>query len=893
MLKGWPELDLWLWGKQKGLPSPYPVVCHLLDAVAGVEELWDTYLAAGTRNALASGLGVSEKQARSVLAYWAGLHDICKIMPCFQSRYDPAFQKLWNYPAPIGEFKPHAYAIHVWLGHILAEAGYPARNSRASAFRVAQLLGGHHGTFHSYDSRQMRNPLAYLPELGLGRWDEQRRAVAAAVHELAGRPEPPETVPAPVAALACGLVILADWLVSQDHFLRAQLTHGLPRQGDRDSLARHLADTRAAMPAVLREAGLIRPAFAAGGFRDDFPQIEEPNGLQRSISEHLPGLLEGGAGLLMVMAPMGEGKTEIALHAAKLMGEAAGTPGFNFGLPTMATTDQMFRRVNEFRLRRARGTITLLHGMAWLDDWAYSPAGNAVEVLTDDPFATQWLRGAKRGLLAGLSVATIDQALLAVLRGRHNVLRMLGLVGKVLVVDEVHAYDAYMQGLLKRLVSWLGAMKVPVVLLSATLPVAVGRRLAEAYLNGAGVGTPVPEVRYPGWIYVSPTAAISTPVQVRERSLALASGNVPIRADGRPDRREAIGEVLSALPVEGGCAAIVCNTVAEAQQTYLDLADRFARDGSVRLALLHSRFPAYRREEITREVVSWFGKEAGRGRPGRAILVATQVIEQSLDLDFDIMISDLAPVALLLQRAGRCHRHPVNDARRPAWARDMRLVVLSPVDGTGKFTIPKAWPFVYHRSLLCRTHQALVGVHRIDIPGEIQQLVDEVYDEEFTDQSKVFTDEDLDRIAEEQTRDMYAAMATIPEPSALHDLVDLSKGEIVDEYSTRLGADSGRVVCCFRDSGGVLRLPGSGALLPLTPTKYGQFSKSQVKSIMRETIPVPGAWLRGVARQDEWSQSPHLRELVVLELADEVGELGSRAVRLAEDLGLYRMEPTP
>nr|WP_276206356.1 CRISPR-associated helicase Cas3' [Thermoactinospora rubra] len=583
------------------------------------------------------------------------------------------------------------------------------------------------------------------------------------------------------------------------------------------------------------------------------------------------------------MAPMGEGKTEIALHAAKLMGDAAGTPGFNLGLPTMATTSQMFRRVDEFRLRRAQGAITLLHAMAWLDS-AYSPDGEEVGVLTDDPFATQWLRGSKRGLLAGLSVATIDQALLAVLRGKHNTLRMLGLVGKVFVVDEVHAYDAYMQGLLKRLLTWLGAMKVPVILLSATLPVGVGRRLAEAYLKGAGAPTQMPEVTYPGWIYVSASAAVPARVEVRERTLALEVRNVPISADGRPSRQEAIADVLAELPEQGGCAAIICNTVAEAQQTYLDLAARL--QGDVRLALLHSRFPAYRREEITREVVGWFGKDAGRDRPPKAILVATQVIEQSLDLDFDIMISDLAPIALLLQRAGRCHRHHLNDVRRPHWARDMRLVVLAPVDADSAFKIPTAWPFVYHRSLLCRTYKALHGMKTVEIPGDVQRLVDQVYDEDFTNQEKPFTEEDLDRIAEDQTRDMYADMNTIPEPHSLKDLVKLSEGEIVDEYSTRLGADSGRVVCCSRGPDGVLRLVGSGDPVPLVPGRKGRFTKAQLKSVLRETVPVPGTWLRSVDRRAEWDKSPHLRDIALIELSNGAGDLGRRSVSLSDDLGL-------
>ncbi|MCK2214774.1 CRISPR-associated helicase Cas3' [Actinomadura sp. ATCC 31491] len=309
------------------------------------------------------------------------------------------------------------------------------------------------------------------------------------------------------------------------------------------------------------------------------------------MSEQLPALLSSNPGLLLITAPMGEGKTETALHAGRLMGEAAHMPGYFIGLPTMATSDQMLRRVDEFRGRRVEGatSLTLLHGMAWLNS-AYTAEGDEAQVVTGDPMATPWLRGSKRGLLANLSVGTIDQALMAVLRGRHNVLRMLGLAGKVLVIDEVHAYDAYMQGLLKVLLEWLGLLKVPVVLLSATLPVATGRRLAEAYLAGAGYkNNKVPQLTYPGWLYVSPTAAQSVPVKSRERRLHVDLHKVPLDARQRLRRTTTLRQVLHPLVQQGGCAAVICNTVAEAQRTYLDLRSWLGeQEGAVpALRLLH------------------------------------------------------------------------------------------------------------------------------------------------------------------------------------------------------------------------------------------------------------------------------------------------------------------
>ncbi|GII97536.1 CRISPR-associated helicase Cas3' [Sinosporangium siamense] len=898
------DIDLVLWGKARGLSRHYPLACHLLDAAAALEALWDDYLAPGLRIYIANELGRSQEQARQLLSFWAALHDIGKCMPCFQAQDQRiGLSQHIGYPTVEAERKGHAYAAHVWLGQFLATAGYKAGRKSSPAIRVAQLLGGHHGRFYEFSRTEFIDPLGSLPALGMSKWEEQRRAIAAMMHELTERPAPPDKVSDSGAALACGLIILADWLVSQDDYLRGRIDTGLPERGDLDGLKQHLQHSRATMPSLLSEAGLGQLTFKPGGFSDDFPF--EPNDLQRSIGERLPSLIDGTPGLLLITAPMGEGKTEAALYAGRLMGTAAGMPGYFIGLPTMATSDQMLRRVDDYRRRRIDGadSLTLLHGMAWLND-AYTAEGDEIGIITRDPVAARWLRGSKRGLLANLAVGTIDQALMAVLRGRHNVLRMLGLVGKVFVVDEVHAYDTYMQGLLKTLLRWLGALKVPVVLLSATLPAAVGRRLAQAYLEGAGCrGQQVPEVVYPGWVYVSPQTTAPDPVHVksRERTLHIESHRVPIIADGRPDRIGVLSKVLAPVVRDGGCAAVICNTVAEAQLTYLSLQgwleDLDGQKPPVRL--LHSRFEAYRREEITEKMVNQFGKEAGNDRPPAAILVATQVIEQSLDLDFDVVVSDLAPIALLFQRAGRCQRHPALDAKRPSWAQGvMRLVVLTPSDQNGVLVFPKSWPFVYPKALLRRTHDVLTGLPNgeVAIPGDIQDLVNRVYDEDFDDENSPSISDDVDRLADEQAKALYAEMASIPAPGYIGQLSELSADDFVTEYSTRLGSESGRIVCCTVGADGKLMLGEES--LPIEPAgrkdKRKWFTKEQVRLIMRHTIPVPGTWLRGSSVENaappEWADSPHLRDLFVVKVSADgrtPGSIGNRSVQLIRDLGLF------
>ncbi|MGK5551228.1 CRISPR-associated helicase Cas3' [Actinomadura kijaniata] len=912
-MAGTYTVDLRIWGKSRGLPAPYPLICHLLDAGAAAGALWDRYLSPAARRFLAAGLRTSESKARQLLIFWAALHDVGKAIPYFQGQSPKAFSAWADYPRSNGQRLSHGFAVHSWLGQALEACGYPAERLNDLAFQIAQMLGGHHGRFSGLGC-EMSNPLAAVPELGDGRWEDQRRAMLHAVRDIVMPPPHARRLKGDAAGLACGLVILADWLVSQEGFLKEQLNR-LPEGGSLESLRAHYQRSERIVPSLLAEAGLGRVRLRPGSFKEEFEF--EPNELQRSVEQHLPKVLSQGPGLLLVMAPMGIGKTETALHGARLMGEAAGTNGVFVGLPTMATADQMYKRVGEYGRKRAEGpaSLTLLHSMAWLSD-AYQATELGDQVLTDENneasmLATEWLRLAKRGLLAPLAVGTIDQALVTALCGRHNMLRMLGLTNKVFIVDEVHAYDAFMQGLLRRLLMWLGRLGVPVVLLSATLPRHVAQRLVESYLDGAGQVPEDYEISYPGWLYADATTGRvrPNPTEAEPRSLQVDLQPVPLGSDDMPRREQTLRELLApALETQQGCVGVICNTVAEAQQTFGYLQKWFqelhaAGENPPELALLHSRFPAAQRERITRSVVGKFGKNGmkskTRPREVASILVATQVIEQSIDLDFDLIISDLAPIALLLQRAGRGWRHVHNP--RPSWAKGPRLVTLIPVKADGAFHVPSVWPYVYPSALLRRTSELLLRREGqpIAIPGDVQELVDEVYDEEFADGS--LRADDVERLADQQAKEGLADMVVIPEPQDVSSLHHLTERDLDDAlFSTRLGAESGRVLCCYVDPQGQQWLdPDRTRPLPQHGTdKNNRFTKEQIKELLGLTITVPGSWL--AERTDDhsppesWDKNAHLRKLVLLKhelTADgqiRPARLGSFLMELSADQGLVR-----
>ncbi|RSR99036.1 CRISPR-associated endonuclease Cas3'' [Streptomyces sp. WAC00469] len=905
------DVDVRLWGKERRLPSAYPLICHLLDTAAVAGALWDVVLTPQVRQRLSGRLGWESAACRRLLCFWAGLHDIGKITPPFQAVAPALYNRIAGdaaYEAEAGAESQrlrHDLAAHWALTALFAELGYPQRGplARSVHHQVAQLLGGHHGCFHEVlEKAKLKNAAAWVPGLGGRGWEEQRRAHAAVVRRLTGVREVPESrLPAEAIVVFAGLVIVADWLASQEHVIMPRLP-AAGWSGTDAELAEHWRSAVAQAPGIVREARLGTARFPHREFAQQFPF--PPNDLQASLAAELPGLATG-PGLLLITAPTGDGKTEAALHAATVMARAAGAGGVYFALPTMATADAMYLRVRDFAERNVEGdrALTLLHSMAWLSA-AYAPQddGPAESAVVSDHTteleAGSWLRAHNRGLIAPLGAGTVDYPLTAVLPVRYNVLRLLGLAGKVVVVDEAHAYGPWMHSLLVRLLEWLGALRAPVVLLSATLTGRTASSLVEAYRRGCGFRDPAGvEPCYPGWLYVDAASGeVSRPRKVAsDRARVLSVEVEPVRWDGAEDpqaavrpgaRRAALLRHLQPLVADGGCALVCCTTVDEAQRTYRFLQAQFpdlAR-AEGELLLLHSRYPAWRREELAAYCEERFGKPrrdgaAGR-RPRRAILVATQVVEQSLDLDFDLIISDLAPLAQLLQRAGRAWRHERDG--RPAWVGSRpRLVVLEPVDREGRTEPPRTWGAVYDASLLLRTSELLLQHGgAIDVPGDVQALIDRVYADDFGDHleeaaQRELKRHDAEREAGAMAEKHLAGITTIPAPYVVSEKGDLAlisgSSALVDPalLTTRLGADSERAVCAYVQAGDSLTLDPEGAV-PLPGTAGGRLTRDQVAQVMRHTVPLPGRWLTGRGSEQEplpsWSRSPALARLALLRL---------------------------
>ncbi len=343
--------------------------------------------------------------------------------------------------------------------------------------------------------------------------------------------------------------------------------------------------------------------------------------------------------------------------------------------------------------------------------------------------ANGWLINRKKALLAELGIGTIDQALLGILPSRHQSLRLLGLMHKVLLVDEVHACDAYMRPLLCNLLHAHAMAGGSAILLSATLPQSQRQELLDAF-------TVWPETNHAR--HCSPTAY---PLLTH-----LKDGKpVEFPLDTRPavrrhvhvdfvDSLQAIEQRLTDSFHSGQCVCWIRNTVADAREAYSQLK---AQHPDWNIDLFHARYTLADRLTIEQRVLARFGKKSKNEQRKGQILIATQVVEQSLDLDFDHFITDLAPIDLVIQRAGRLHRHRRDTAGNPIDATDRRpeptLTIHAPTwsdEPTAdwfKTPFPKAQAVYEDHGQLWLTMKLLQENGGFRMPEDARALIEKVY----------------------------------------------------------------------------------------------------------------------------------------------------------------------
>ncbi|MFQ5597417.1 MAG: CRISPR-associated helicase Cas3' [Nitrospiria bacterium] len=523
-----------------------------------------------------------------------------------------------------------------------------------------------------------------------------------------------------VSWCVAGLAVLSDWIGSNQRWFpyrvkRVPLSHywkeiALPR-------ARHAVD----------EAGLtVLRSAQSSKTTQLFSHIETVTPLQ-NLSETIA--LAEKPQLFIIEEVTGGGKTEAAITLAHRMMAHGHADGIFMALPTMATANAMHRRVRKMYQMLYRDgeqpSLILAHSASRMAldiekknirDKEYTQGEQSA---SQD--CTEWLSdGRKKALLAHVGVGTIDQALLGILHNRYQSLRLFGLVRKVLIVDEVHACDEYVFKLLCTLLKFHAAVGGSAILLSATLPQQMREQLLKAYSEEITLQPPKGKyAAYPLLTHFGEGRPKEIPFEARSATSRKVAVQ-PLHS------KEEVTALLQRKLDGGDCVCWIRNTVYDALETYYEW---FSRLGKERVMLFHARFTLGDRLKIEKEVLRRFGPDSTKEDRRGILLIATQVVEQSLDLDFDIMVSDLAPIDLLIQRAGRLQRHARENRGGPI----LGVYTPQPIEKAGKEWFKEMFPKgagVYkHHGQLWLTAYWICQKKGFSMPDDARNMIESVYAE--------------------------------------------------------------------------------------------------------------------------------------------------------------------
>ena len=852
----------------------HPLILHMLDVAASVDAVLSREPET-TRKRIADVLGLEWDKARPWVLLVVACHDLGKACPGFQCKWenmtgmDPG-------RSPNTEIN-HAFVSQIALSGILQDMEWP----EALADLVADAVGCHHG------ERASPNRLDRLSgdrrAIGRDPWAQARRGLFEALVDIfkpARIPVKP-TLSGPDFMLLSGLTSFADWIGSNEDWF----PFGSPN--DCEDLQGWFRKRRASADLALDAIGWeIRTPLSSEP--KSFEQVFgfPPRPLQQAVAEALVDIREPA--ILLVEAPMGEGKTEAALFAHLELQRRFGHRGLYVALPTKATGNAMFKRTLKFL--RDQGThrtldLQLLHGAKLLNDTYQNLRLSGIHDCTTggDVRAGEWFTNKKRALLSEYGVGTVDQALLTILPVRHNFVRLWGLANRVVVFDEIHAYDAYTGTLLVHLLRWLLALGSSIVLLSATLSPSIRRKLAAA----VEAELPIHEAEYPR-LSVFRAGAVE-----QQHFESDPTRRRTLRLEAKPADLPNIYSCMKEHLAEGGMGLALVNTVQRAQDLYrvFPEGEPLEREGQrvgkrlsdgTEVFLFHARFPADRRQQREDQVLEIFG--VGGTRQGRRILIATQVAEQSLDLDFDLIATDLAPIDLILQRAGRLWRH----ARKSRLVSEPILVVAGLAgDEPPSFGKPLWWGAVYREDLLLRTWSLLRARQNLTLPDEIDALVQAVYEErvdvpESLQQrlEKALMDGDGKAIA--HTGQAHQAIIGFPDDASWN---DPARFVLYDEdepgvhrtlmAQTRLGEDSVVAIPLWPEDG----------FRPEATPEFGHAKQWFLRSVSLSRKHVVRK-LKPHGVPEGWKKSPLLRNCFPLHLGTEGRWREDATVRLDDDLGV-------
>lgn len=850
-----------IWGKHgyDGAGEIHPALFHMIDtgfvALHILSEISEIDMSFIERNT-----GLSKTEIFTVMPFLVPLHDLGKITPEFVSQYAEAAQELekegYRFPESTKKIR------HEKFSYILAQKFLPDFSFRR---QICDILGGHHGRY-SFIPRNNINKEEYeniINKSGFDQqiWKEQQQIAYKIIGEifpcdinLLNKIDLKE----PFYFYFSGFLSLIDWIAS-DKELFPYAGSNMSWQEYVETIPEKINKIPAKVP-----FSLAKPQSLT--WQDIFGH--KPYQTQQLIADEIQNVDKPC--LLIIEDSTGNGKTEIAEFCANKLMINVGHKGMQFLMPTQATADNIFKRIINFieKSTKGRANTQLGYSGSWANKeyWNIKPKN----VGDGSVVAEEWFTSDNRKLIAQFGDSTVDQALMSILPVKYFFMRLFGLSNKVIVVDEVHSYDAYMLTLLERLIKELKRLDCSVILLSATLSKGIRKRLVNAF--GSEI---TKEAEYPRVTLVNNgvTTVKSLPV-VRPKKIKLNHFYVGMAGPEKGEsgsRNDIVCHVLDKIK-NGGCAAVVCNTVKDSQEMY----DLFLSKADCPIHLIHARYTKKDKVEIENKIFSLFGIDKSGDkptkRPIKAVVIGTQIIEQSLNIDFDFMVSFLCPIDLLIQRLGRLFRF--SNFSRPNSFKEPEASIIYEFKKNGNIQ-----NYVYESLPISLTWKALRFKDSLNTPEEVDKIINSVYVESVEGLEKEDVDffKQKERHKVEKTQQASNWALNLDPLEVIHpkqndmilspDAVLVPSG-LDERPKTRDIVLSTKVIIVFRRKGKWC-LDKEGKFLFQIKTEYSPEEKAAIKGNLCPVIGNPLYDYFSARKIKKWKDISELRHHAILVLEDE------------------------
>jgi CRISPR-associated endonuclease/helicase Cas3 len=684
------------WETILGKSEPrYPLIKHLIDTSAFIEILWQNTLSEYQKKIIVSNFVFQNQNQNnedvvfSFIKFVAGMHDIGKANPEWQVntlKIQPGDESLQNLVVP----KEIDHSSNRWKHDINGGIFFEKTNTTniknvVLKEALSTIVAAHHGHFNTSEVIKRVNK----KEQSYPEWVEVQKNIETQIAELVEFNLDNNDIIAikePAIILITGLVVLADWLASRIEFMYEQDDKHVSYKG-------HYEHSKKIAQTYIEKFGLQKPEWKNNlEWSTLFPHIPNPNPLQQSFINNIDKISE--AGLTLISAPMGIGKTETSLFLATKIGEKLNNNGFWVTLPTQATANSIFKRCTDIATNiysNEYNSVSLMHSNSGITEAIKDVPSTTKNFFTKDIlqqpdtvddndsqltnsnepniFISDYLVEKKIGGLSSIAVSTVDQLISAALPLKHNMLRWLALSGKTLIFDEIHDFDEYTFGIIIKTIEWCGKFGIPVIAMSATLSGQSQQRLVKAYLSNAGYSKqeldvtikdtiPNEGLASPEWV------SYNTTQHILHKETLPSQSYVPYNLElhATENFAETVENIVLQHLEKDANILVVCHTVnqAIALRRYLF---SVIKDGTP-IELIHSRMPETQKQKAISEMLRNTGKISSIS-PSRKkrITIATQIVQQSMDIDYDVLVTLLAPLPEIFQRIGRIYRHEQGDKR--------------------------------------------------------------------------------------------------------------------------------------------------------------------------------------------------------------------------------------